>query len=106
MNNDIKHLPNGDFEVVHVSEVIELPTGQYDAVRTLRHLLQQAEKGEVKNVVVIVFEDDDLDNDSQTLSACWSDMTRMDILWAARWFNSWLNNRYFAKFHREPEDEI
>lgn len=86
-----------------MSKVTELPTGDYDAVRTLRHLLQEAEEGRVEHVICIVTEpcDDEEHPDCQILAACWSDQKREEILWGARWFNSWLNHRYFGRYHDE-----
>lgn len=81
--------------------ITELPTGTYNAVRTLRHALQKAERGEIVNVIIIAYESDkdDDDDDAMTLSSFWSEMSRMDVLWATRWFNSWLNHRYFGQWH-------
>jgi hypothetical protein len=89
-----------------VGKITELPVGKYDAVRTLRHLLQQAESGQVTNVICITYEgcEDDEHNDCEIMCASWSNMSRNEILWGARWFNSWLNNRYFARYH-EPDDD-
>ena len=80
----------------------ELPTGKYDAVRTLRHALQQAERGEITDVILITNERK-TEDDSYNLDCAWSDMQRRDILWLQRWFNSWLNKRYFGNFHSDPD---
>jgi len=82
--------------------VKELPVGEYDAVRTLRHALQQAERGEIDDVIILTNKRDAKD-DSYTLDCAWSDMEKRDILWMQRWFNSWLNKRYFADFHGDPD---
>jgi len=90
------------------ANVTELPTGEYDAIRTLRHALQQAEKGEIKTVIIICtdgIEDADSHKDGQDIWACWSDMTREQVLWCQRWFNSWLNKRYFGDYHVDEIDE-
>ena len=83
--------------------VIELPIGDYDAVRTLRHALQKAERGEIKTVILIctdgLNEEDAFDGTD--FWANWSDMTREQVLWCHRWFNSWLNKRYFGDFHND-----
>lgn len=83
--------------------VKELPVGEYDAVRTLRHNLQQAERGEIDQVIVLCRNVDA--NDGVTLWAAWSDMTRYEVLWLQRWFNSWLNKRYFFDYHEDDEGE-
>jgi len=89
-------------------KVTELPVGKYDAVRTLRHALQQAEAGKIKSVILILTDglnEDDSHVDGVDLWALWSDMTREQVLWCQRWFNSWLNKRYFGDFHPDQEDE-
>lgn len=86
--------------------VTELPTGKYDAVRTLRHALQQAERGDIKTVVIVCTDGmDPKGDDGQDIWACWSDMTREQVLWCQRWFNSWLNKRYFGDYHVDEVDE-
>ncbi len=82
--------------------VCEIPTGKYDAVRTLRHALQQAERGEITDVIIITNEREKED-DSYNLDCAWSDLQKRDILWMQRWFNSWLNKRYFGNFHSDPD---
>jgi hypothetical protein len=88
------------------SKVIEIPAGKFDAVRTLRDALQRAEDGEIKTVILIcavgVREEDD---DASDIWATWSEMKRHEVLWCQRWFNSWLNKRYFGDYHRNEEDE-
>jgi len=85
----------------------ELPVGDYDAVRTLRHSLQLAERGEIKTVVVICTDgisEADAKDDGHDIWAVWSDMTRQQVLWCNRWFNSWLNKRYFGDYHSDDEE--
>lgn len=83
-------------------KVRELPTGKYDAVRTLRHALQQAERGDITDCIIITLKRAK-DDDGQDLDCAWSDMTRHEVMWLQRWFNSWLNKRYFGDFHGDPE---
>lgn len=83
--------------------VVEIPIGEYDAVRTLRHALQQAERGEFTDVIII-YQKKVEEEDAHDLWCCWSDMQRYDILWMQRWFNSWLNRRYFGMWHEDDDD--
>jgi len=82
----------------NLDNVKDLPTGKYDAERTLRRVLQMAERGDITDVIIIT-NDRDEEEDSYTLDCAWSDMEKRDILWMQRWFNSWLNKRYFGDFH-------
>lgn len=85
-----------------MSNVRELPVGKYDAVRTLRHCLQLAEKGEIDNVVLVCQYGASRDEPSDKIMeiwASWSDMERADVLWLTRWLNSFINHRYFARYH-------
>lgn len=87
-----------------MKNVTEIPIGDYDAVRTLRAALQQAESGDIKTVIIICTDGLDEENahpDGVDLWASWSDMTREQVLWMQRWFNSWLNKRYFGNFHSD-----
>ena len=83
-------------------KVRELPIGEYNAVRTLRHALQQAERGEFTDVIIITL-DQDPDDDGWSLDCAWSDLKKQEILWMQRWFNSWLNKRYFGDYHSDPD---
>ncbi len=90
------------------ANVIELPIGEYDAIRTLRHALQKAEKGEIKTVIIICTDglsEKDANKEGTDFWACWSDMTREQVLWCQRWFNSWLNKRYFGDYHSDEDRE-
>ena len=80
--------------------VKELPVGKYDAVRTLRHALQMAERGDIKTVVIICTNEKP---DGPGIQAFWSDMPRYEVLWCCRWFNSWLDKRYFGDFHSDDD---
>ncbi len=82
-----------------LANVIELPVGKFDAVRTLRDALSEAEKGNIKRVVIICSDEDAKDGAIQW--ATWSEMTREQVLWLQRWFNSWLNKRYFGDYHSD-----
>lgn len=88
------------------SKVIEIPAGKFDAVRTLRDALQRAEDGEINTVILIcavgIREDDD---DGHDIWATWSEMKRHEVLWCQRWFNSWLNKRYFGDYHSDEQDD-
>ena len=83
-------------------KVTELPTGSYDAVRTLRHLLQQAERGDFDQVAVICMKRSPGD-DPDGIWAVWSDMIRMDVHWMASWFKSFITHRYFGRYHGDDD---
>lgn len=92
------------------NKIKELPVGEYDAVRTLRHALQHAEQGKIKNVIIICAdglskEECEARGTAADMWASWSDMTREQILWLTRWFNSWINMRYFGMYHVMDEDD-
>lgn len=87
-----------------LATVTEIPAGKFDAVRTLRDALSQAEAGEIKSVIIICTDgitEEDANDDGTDLWATWSNMTREQVLWCQRWFNSWLNKRYFGDFHND-----
>ena len=93
-------------DVLKKEKVRELPVGKYDAVRCLRHALQQAERGDIKSVVIICTDglnEEDKHPDGVDLWAVWSEMTREQVLWCCRWFNSWVNKRYFGDFHSDDD---
>jgi hypothetical protein len=79
-----------------VSNVRELPAGRYDAVRTLRHLLAQAERGDFNHVVVICNKRGESPSSDDEIWACWSDMDATHVWWAASWLVSFLRRRYFS----------
>ena len=81
---------------VKKDNVVELPIGEFDAVRTLRNVLRAAEAGEIDNVVIVCEKSED---DGTDLWVTWSDAKRENVLWMVRWLNSFVNHRYFAKFH-------
>lgn len=97
-----KDMPYTEREYKEIDKVTELPVGDYDAVRVLRHALQLAEKGEIDQVVVICCKHH-AEGEGSDLWACWSDMVKLEVLWLQRWFNSWLNKRYFGDFHEDPD---
>jgi len=85
-----------------MKNVIELSAGKFDPVRILRDCLAEAERGNIKAVLVICSDkmtEEDGAKDGQHLWATWSDMTREQILWLQRWSNSFINHRYFGKYH-------
>ncbi len=92
-----------------ISVVTELPVGKYDAVRTLRHALQQAEAGKIKAVILICSagmpRKDDTADAGPGIWACWSEMRRYEVMWCQRWFNSWLDKRYFGDYHSDDDDD-
>ena len=93
-------------KVLKDEKVRELPVGGYDAVRTLRHALQKAERGDIKTVILICTDglnEKDCHPNGVDFWADWSDMTREQVLWCQRWFNSWLNKRYFGDFHSDDD---
>ena len=78
-----------------MADVIEIPVGQYNATRTLRHLLALAEKGRIARCLVVVTEPSPEDEPGEMVYASWSDMTRHEVLWMTRWLNTAINRRYF-----------
>ena len=90
-------------------KVTEIPVGKYDAVRTLRSALQQAEDGKIKAVILICSAglqmEDATEDGGHDIWALWSEMKRHEVLWCQRWFNSWLNKRYFGDYHADDEDD-
>jgi hypothetical protein len=91
------------------SNVREIPAGKFDAVRTLRDALQRAEDGEIKAVVLIcstgLAMEDAAPDGGHDIWATWSEMRRYEVLWLLRWFNSWLNKRYFGNYHSDEQDD-
>jgi len=86
-----------------MKNVVELSVGKFDAVRTLRDCLSAAERGEIKHVVVICTDallEGEAD-DGQDIWASWSQMQRHHVLWLVRWLNSYVNQRYFGKYHND-----
>ena len=79
-----------------LSNVTEIPRGEYDAVRTLRHLLAMAEKGEIVRCLVVVAEPIKGDDGAEAMWASWSDMTRESVLWMTRWLQQCITRRYFG----------
>jgi hypothetical protein len=80
---------------VSTTNVRELPVGEYDAVRTLRSLLAQAERGEITDVIVIATLD--REDDSSDIWASWSRApSRQHIWWRATWLVEFLKRRYFS----------
>jgi uncharacterized NAD(P)/FAD-binding protein YdhS len=84
-----------------MKNVVELSAGKFDAVRTLRDALAEAERGDIDHVIIIMADDEE--GHARDLWCTWSELTRFDILWAARWFNSKINHRYFAMWHTDGE---
>lgn len=78
------------------SNVRELPAGKYDAVRTLRHLLAQAERGDFNHVLVICNKRTPDPNEDDGIYANWSDMDAQQVWWLASWLISFLRRRYFS----------
>ena len=85
-----------------LGNVTELPIGKYDAVRTLRHLLALAEKGEIDGVVVVCRKEGKKGDDHW---ATWSDMRRMEVWWLAGWFHGFIHRRYFGGHHYEEGED-
>ena len=75
--------------------VTELPAGKYDAVRTLRHLLAQAEAGDFSHVLVVC-DNRHTEGNTAEIWASWSDMDTRDVWWMAGWLVSYLRRRYFS----------
>lgn len=89
------------------SKVTELPVGKYDAVRTLREALQQAEEGKITEVILICSSglgcEHHTEDGGNDIWAVWSEMKGYEVLWCQRWFNSWLNKRYFGDYHSDED---
>ena len=85
----------------------ELPVGKYDAVRTLRETLRRAEDGDIKAVIIICSSglamEDVAPDGGHDMWAVWSEMRQYEVLWCQRWFNSWLNKRYFGDYHADGD---
>lgn len=75
--------------------VTDLGVGKYDAVRTLRILLDQAERGEFQHVLVIC-DNRKVEGSTGEIWASWSDMDTRDVWWMVGWLTSFLNRRYFS----------
>ena len=74
----------------------ELPVGEYDVKRTLRHLLAQAEKGEFNYCLVICHKVTKEPEPSDQVWACWSNgMNAQQIWYLAGWLLSYIQRRYF-----------
>jgi rubrerythrin len=84
-----------------LKNVVELSAGEFDAVRTLRDALAEAERGKIQHVIIIMADDEE--GHARDLWCTWSELTRFDILWAARWFNSKINHRYFGMWHNNDD---
>jgi len=84
-----------------VKNVHELSIGKFDAVRILRDCLAEAERGDIRHVIVICADamDEGEADDGQYLWATWSDMRKEQVLWLQRWSNSFINHRYFGRYH-------
>lgn len=86
-----------------LKNVVDIGIGKWDAVRTLRETLREAEEGKIKAVVIVCVdgldEEDFEDDEGQDIWATWSQMHRRDVLWLVRWLNSFVNHRYFGKYH-------
>lgn len=85
-----------------MGKVLELPTGEYDAVRTLRLLLSEAEAGEFNNVVVICNKRD-AENEDGSVWAMWSDMDAQHVWWLTGWLTAFLYRRYFGGFTKDDD---
>ena len=84
-----------------LKNVVELSAGKFDAVRTLRDALAEAERGDITHVVIIMA--DDAEGRPGNMWCTWSELTRVDVLWLTRWLNSKINHRYFSQWH-EADD--
>lgn len=77
-----------------MANVVELPTGSYDAVRTLRHALAQAERGDFTDCLIVFSRRGGPDGDA--VWTAWSDMHANHVWWLAGWLMSFLRRRYFG----------
>lgn len=90
------------------NKVTELPTGKYDAVRTLRHLLAQAERGDFNQVIVVCnrrIEPAEEADGSDEIWCTWSDMRRDNICWLINWLFAFIQRRYFGGIGLVDEDD-
>lgn len=87
------------------NNVSEIPVGQFDAVRTLRQCLQMAEEGEINRVLIVAqcVPEGEITGTEGEPYVYYSEMPRYEILWLTRFANSFVNHRFFGKFH-EDED--
>jgi len=79
------------------SNVTELPVGKYNAVRTLRQLLAEAERGEIESVMVVTVSKPN----GIGLQYAWSEMTRYNVLWMATYIYRTVVKRYFGEWDNE-----
>ena len=87
-----------------LSNVTEIPAGKYDAVRTLRHVLAMAEKGDIDDVVLVCSKKGEpmKPADGDDIWMTWSDMPRWSVWWYIGWAHSFIYRRYF---HGDGPDE-
>ncbi len=87
-----------------MAKVIEIPAGEYDAVRTLRHCLAMAEKGEIDDVVLVCSKKGEPAKpaDGDDIWMTWSDMPRWSVWWYVGWAHAFIYRRYF---HGDGPDE-
>ncbi len=88
-----------------LDNVEELPVGNYDAIRTLRTCLQMVEKGEYNRVMVVVqnVPKDEIKGTEGAPDVFYSEMPRWEALWLARFLNSFIDHRFFGKFHNDDD---
>ncbi len=88
-----------------MKNVIELSAGKFDAVRTLRDALAEAERGDITHVIVIAADNADEGKIARpgTIWCTWSELTRVDVLWMTRWLNNKIDYRYFGMWHEDQE---
>lgn len=84
-----------------MKNVVELSAGKFDAVRTLRDALAEAERGDIAHVLIIMA--DDTEGHPQDMWCTWSELARVDVLWLTRWLNSKVSHRYFGKYFDDED---
>lgn len=87
-----------------LSNITEIPAGKYDAVRTLRHCLAMAEKGDIDDVVLVCSKKGEpmKPADGDDIWMTWSDMPRWSVWWYVGWAHAFIYRRYF---HGDGPDE-
>ena len=87
-----------------MTNVLELSAGKFDAVRTLRDALAEAERGDIDHVLIIMADNaDDAPSRPGMIWCTWSELTRVDVLWLTRWLNAKINHRYFSKYFDDDD---
>lgn len=91
--------------MVGMNNVSEIPVGKYDAVRTLRQCLQMAEDGEINRVMIVAqcVPEGEVKGIEGAPYVYYSEMPLYEALWLIRFANSFIDHRFFGRFHEEDD---